>query len=161
MRLDVCVGQLKTRRPRPVLCAKAYSIFKNALRTHTGNEPRMNSYNNSALEERLQQSRVFKRLVLRKLQARRLQEGEVQMGVYETIASEFMSLPSLDNVDRLSTVYGYSRVRRAMSLLDNLVFEEFFYGKLHLYPLWIKQFTRLLDAARPRAIVKELMSSQE
>ena len=135
--------------------------FKNALRTHTGNESRMNSSNNSALEERLQQSRVFKRLALRKLQARRLQEGQVQMGVYETIASEFMSLPSLDNVDRLSTVYGYSRVRRAMSLLDNLVFEEFFYGKLHLYPLWIKQFTRLLDAARPRAIVKELMSSQE
>lgn len=121
----------------------------------------MNSSNNSALEERLQQSRVFKRLALRKFQARRLQEGQVQMGVYETIASEFMSLPSLDNVDRLSTVYGYSRVRRAMSLLDNLVFEEFFYGKLHLYPLWIKQFTRLLDAARPRAIVKELMTSSD
>ena len=135
--------------------------FKNALRTHTGNEPRMNSSNNSAVEERLQQSRVFKRLALRKLQARRLQEGEVQMGVYETIASEFMSLPSLDNVDRLSTVYGYSRVRRAMSLLDNLVFEEFFYGKLHLYPLWIKQFTRLLDAARPRAIVKGLLTSSD
>jgi hypothetical protein len=67
----------------------------------------------------------------------------------------------LDNVDRLSTVYGYSTVRRAISILDNLVFEEFFYGKLNLYPLWIKQFTRLLDAARPRAIVKELMSSQE
>ena len=135
--------------------------FKNALRTHTRNEPRMNPSNNSTLEERLQQSRVFKRLALRKLHARRLQEGQVQMGVYETIASEFMSLPSLDNVDRLSTVYGYSRVRRAMSLLDNLVFEEFFYGKLHLYPLWIKQFTRLLDAARPRAIVKELMTSSD
>jgi len=135
--------------------------FKNALRTHTRNEPRMNPSNNSTLEERLQQSRVFKRLALRKLQTRRLQEGQVQMGVYETIASEFMSLPSLDNVDRLSTVYGYSRVRRAMSLLDNLVFEEFFYGKLHLYPLWIKQFTRLLDAARPRAIVKELMTSSD
>jgi hypothetical protein len=135
--------------------------LKNALCMHSGNEPRMNSSNNSALEERLQQSRVFKRLALRKLQGRRLQEGQVQMGVYETIASEFMNLPSLDNVDRLSTVYGYSRVRRAMSLLDNLVFEEFFYGKLHVYPLWIKQFTRLLDAARPRAIVKELMSSQE
>lgn len=116
---------------------------------------------NSAVEERLTQSRVFKRLALRKLQQRRLQEGQEQREVYGTIASEFMSLPSLDNVDRLSTVYGYSRVRRAISLLDNLVFEEFFYGKLQLYPLWIKQFTRLLDAARPRAIVKELMSSQE
>ena len=116
--------------------------------------------NHSALEERFQQSRVFKRLVLRKLRLRKLQEGQ-QKEVYETIASEFMSLPSLDNVDRLSTVYGYSTVRRAISLLDNLVFEEFFYGKLHLYPLWIKQFTRLLDAARPRAIVKELLTSSD
>jgi len=130
-------------------------------RTNTKVEPRMESPENSALEERLKQSRVFKRLALRKLRLRRLQEGQEQRDVYATIASEFMSLPSLDNVDRLSTVYGYSRVRRAMSLLDNLVFEEFFYGKLYLYPLWIKQFTRLLDAARPRAIVKELMSSQE
>jgi hypothetical protein len=113
-----------------------------------------------ALEERLKQSRVFKRLALRKMAQRRLQEGQDQH-LYATIASEFLSLPSLDNVDRLSTVYGYSRVRRAMSILDNLVFEEYFYGKLYLYPLWIKQFTRLLDAARPRAIVKELMSSQE
>ncbi len=121
----------------------------------------MNLLNNSTVEERLKQSRVFRRLALRKLQARRLQEGQEQREVYETIASEFMSLPSLDNVDRLSTVYGYSRVRRAVSLLDNLVFEEFFYGKLHLYPLWIKQFTRLLDAARPRAIVKELMTSSD
>ncbi len=121
----------------------------------------MNLLNNSTVEERLKQSRVFRRLALRKLQARRLVEGQEQREVYETIASEFMSLPSLDNVDRLSTVYGYSRVRRAVSLLDNLVFEEFFYGKLHLYPLWIKQFTRLLDAARPRAIVKELMTSSD
>jgi hypothetical protein len=117
--------------------------------------------NNSALEERLKQSRVFKRLALRKLRQRKLQEGQESKEVYETIASEFLSMPSLDNVDRLSTVYGYSRVRRAVSLLDNLVFEEFFYGKLYLYPLWIKQFTRLLDAARPRAIVKELFTSSD
>jgi len=116
---------------------------------------------NFDLEERLKQSRVFKRLALRKLQQRKLQEGQERRDVYSTIASEFLSLPSLDNVDRLSTVYGYSMVRRAISLLDNLVFEEFFYGKLYLYPLWIKQFTRLLDAARPRAIVRELMTSSE
>jgi len=115
---------------------------------------------NFSLEERLKQSRAFRRLALRKLRQRKLQEGQEPKEVYERIASEFMSLPSLENVDRLSTVYGYSRVRRAISLLDNLIFEEFFYGKLCLYPLWIKQFTRLLDAARPRAIVKELMSSQ-
>jgi hypothetical protein len=116
---------------------------------------------NTVLEERLKQSRVFKQLALRKLRLRRLQEGQEQRDVYATIASEFMCLPSLDNVDRLSTVYGYSRVRRAISLLDNLVFEEFFYGKLYLYPLWIKQFTRLLDAAKPRAIVRELLTSSE
>ncbi len=119
----------------------------------------MDSAKNSSLEERLEQSRLFKRLAVRKLGQRRLREGNEQREVYTTIASEFLSLPSLDNVDRLSTVYGYSRVRRALSLLDNSVFEEFFYGKLQLYPLWIKQFTRLLDAARPRAIVKELLTS--
>jgi hypothetical protein len=124
-------------------------------------ETRLELPQNSALDERLKQSQVFKRLALRKLRLRKLQEGQEQRDVYSTIVSEFMCLPSLDNVDRLSTVYGYARVRRAISLLDNLVFEEFFYGKLYLYPLWIKQFTRLLDAARPRAIVKELMSSQE
>lgn len=115
----------------------------------------------STLEERLDQSRVFKRVALRKLQQRRLREGQEPREVCATIASEFLSLPSLDNVDRLSTVYGYSRVRRAISLLDNLVFEEFFYGKLYFYPLWIKQFTRLLDAARPRALVKELLTSSD
>ena len=115
----------------------------------------------SALEDRLKQSRVFKRLALRKLGQRKLQEGQEPKKIYATIASDFLSLPSLENVDRLSTVHGYSRVRRAISLLDNLVFEEFFYGKLYFYPLWIKQFTRLLDAARPRAIVKELMSTSD
>jgi len=115
----------------------------------------------STLEERLNQSRVFKRLVIRRIGQRKLKEGEASNVLYETIASDFLDLPSLDNVDRLSTVYGYSRVRRAISLLDNLVFEEFFYGKLSLYPLWIKQFTRLLDAARPRAIVKELLTSSD
>jgi hypothetical protein len=58
-------------------------------------------------------------------------------------------------------VYGYAMVRKAISLLDNMVFEDFFYGKVELYPMWIKQFTRLLDAARPRQIVKELMTSSE
>jgi hypothetical protein len=115
----------------------------------------------SSLDERLRQSRVFKRLVIRRIGQRKLKEGEASNVLYETIASDFLGLPSLDNVDRLSTVYGYSRVRRAISLLDNLVFEEFFYGKLSLYPLWIKQFTRLLDAARPRAIVKELLTSSD
>ena len=113
------------------------------------------------LEERLKQSRTFRRLVLRKLDQRKLQEGDDPRNVYGTIASEFLALPSLDNVDRLSTVHGYSEVRRAIGLIDNVVFEEFFYGKLSLYPLWMKRFTRLLDAARPRAIVKELLMSSD
>jgi len=133
--------------------------FKNGLFGITEFEPCMDLTRNSGLEERLKQAQVFRRLALRKLQQRKLQEGNEQRDVYGTIASEFLSQPSLDNVDRLSTVYGYSRVRRAISLLDNMVFEEFFYGKLYLYPLWIKQFARLLDAAKPRAIVKELLSS--
>jgi len=119
----------------------------------------MDFQKDSSLEARLKQSRAFKRLVLRRIGQRKLREGETPNVLCETIASDFLDLPSLDNVDRLSTVYGYSRVRRAISLIDNLVFEEFFYGKLSLYPLWIKQFTRLLDAARPRAIVKELLTS--
>jgi hypothetical protein len=152
---------VKTPPDRHVFLPSFVHELKNGLRWHREAEPRMEPNQTSALEERWTQSRVFKRLALRKLQLRKLQEGQEQRDVYATIASEFMNLPSLDNVDRLSTLYGYSRVRRAISLLDNLIFEEFFYGKLYLYPLWIKQFTRLLDAARPRAIVKELMSSQE
>ena len=114
---------------------------------------------NSQIDERLSQSSAFKRTVLRKFRQKRLQNGDETIGVYSMIASEFLCMPSLDNVDRLSTVYGYARVKKAISLLDNLVFEEFFYGKFCVYPLWMKQFARLLDAARPRAIVKELMTS--
>jgi hypothetical protein len=114
----------------------------------------------STIKDRLSQSRAFKQVVLRKLQQKRLQrERDNPKGLYSTIVSEFLSLPSLDNVDKLSTLYGYARVRMAISLLDNLVFEEFFYGKLSMYPLWMKQFARLLDAARPRAMVRELMTS--
>jgi hypothetical protein len=114
----------------------------------------MNLHKKSSIDERLSQSRAFRRTVLRRLQS----ECDPR-GMYSTIASGFLSLPSLDNVDRLSTVYGYARVRKAISLLDNLVFEEFFYGKLSIYPLWMKQFARLLDAARPRPMVRELMTS--
>jgi len=113
----------------------------------------------STIEARLSQSRAFKRAALRKLQLKTWRSGSEIRELHYTIASEFLCLPSLDNVDRLSTVYGYAQVRKAISLLDNLVFEEFFYGKFPIYPMWMKQFTRLLDAARPRAIVRELMTS--
>ena len=113
----------------------------------------------STIDDRLSQCRMLKRAVQRRLQQRKWQDDNETKEMYSTIASQFLCLPSLDNVDRLSTVYGYARVRRAISFLDNLVFEEFFYGKLSIYPLWMKQFTRLLDAAKPRSIVRELMTS--
>ena len=122
---------------------------------------RMELQTTSLIEERQKQTIMFKRLVGRKFTQRRLQHGYDYREPYSTIASEFLALPSLDNVDRLSTVYGYATVRKAISLLDNMVFEDFFYGKVGLYPMWIKQFARLLDAARPRQIVKELMTSSE
>jgi hypothetical protein len=114
----------------------------------------------STIDDRLSQCRILRRAVQRRLQQKRLHESETKE-LHATIASEFLCLPSLDNVDRLSTVYGYARVRKAIGFLDNLVFEEFFYGKLSIYPLWMKQFTRLLDAAKPRAIIRELMTSSE
>jgi hypothetical protein len=121
----------------------------------------MDMHMKSAIDERLSQSQTFRRVVLRRLRQRMLQGECDPRGLYQTIISEFLSLPSLDNVDRLSTVYGYARVRKAINLLDNLVFEEFFYGKVTIYPLWMKQFARLLEAARPRANVRELMTSSD
>jgi hypothetical protein len=121
-------------------------------------EPYMSVYT-SAIDDRLSQCSILKRTVQRRLRQKRWQNGSEARELYSTIASQFLCLPSLDNVDRLSAVYGYARVRKAISFLDNLVFEEFFYGKLSIYPLWMKQFTRLLEAAKPRAIVRELMTS--
>ena len=113
----------------------------------------------SGIDDRLTQCRMLRRALQRRLQLKKWCDATETKELYSTIASQFLCLPSLDNVDRLSTVYGYARVRKAISFLDNLVFEEFFYGKLSIYPIWMKQFTRLLDAAKPRAIVRELMTS--
>lgn len=103
---------------------------------------------------------MFKRVVLQKLCERRSRDRE-PVEFYLIIASEFLSLPTLDKVDRLSTVYGFERVRRTLSLIDNLVFAEFFYGKLFFYPLWIKQFAQLLTVAKTRHTVRDLMSSSD
>ena len=119
----------------------------------------METLDDDTLKERSKQARTLSRLILRKFneRMRQLQHGDL----YMTIASEFLHLPSLDNVDRLSTVYGHPRVRCALNLLDNFVFKQFFYGKVLLHPLWIKQFARLLDVAKPRPIVRELLTSTE
>ena len=112
------------------------------------------------LEVRSKQARMLNRLILRKFNER-MRRGQQSGEVYITIVSDLLSLPSLDNVDRLSTVYGYPLVRRALCLLDNLLFEEYAYGKVFFHPLWLKQFTRLLNAAKPRSIVQELLISSE
>ena len=123
-------------------------------------EVRLALTENCPLEERLKQSRVFKRVVLQKLCERKSRDSEpVEFSLI--IASEFLSLPTLDKVDRLSTVYGFERVRKTLSLIDNLVFSEFFYGKIFFYPLWIKQFSKLLAVAKTRHMVRDLMSSDQ
>ena len=120
----------------------------------------MDTLNDHALEERSKQGRMLSRLIMRKFNEK-MRRGNPPGEVYISIASDFLHLPSLDNVDRLSTVYGYPCVKCALNLLDNLVFEEFFYGKVPLHPLWIKQFTGLLDAAKSRPIIRELLTSTQ
>ena len=117
----------------------------------------METIDDSTLEERSKQARTLSRLILRKFneKMRRIHLGEL----YMTIVTEFLYLPSLDNVDRLSTVYGHPRVWCALTMLDKLVLKEFFYGKIFIHPVWIKQFTQLLDVAKPRPILNELLTS--
>lgn len=132
--------------------------FTNAKNTKSLFEIRLAPFENSSLEERLKQSKMFKRVVIQKLSERRFRDSE-PVEFYMVIASEFLSSPTLDKVDRLSTVYGFDRVRKTLSLIDSLVFKEFFYGKLFFYPLWIKQFAQLLAVAKTRNTVRDLMSS--
>lgn len=77
------------------------------------------------------------------------------------IASRFMDSPTLENVHHLCLFYGYAKVRSTLVKVENAIFEDFFYGKVFLYPLWLKRLSRIFDAARPRAQVRELLSSQE
>jgi hypothetical protein len=100
-------------------------------------------------------------VVLRKILGKAKAVEVEQARVDQTIALKFLESPTIENVDELSYVFGYSRVRRAIHILDKVVFEEFFYGKLSFYPLWIKRFAQLFDAAKPRQAVRELNSNQE
>jgi hypothetical protein len=106
------------------------------------------------------QTRYLKRFVLRRIAKRKPREPNANFWDWE-IASRFMEFPSLENVHHLCLFYGYAKVRNALIKVESAIFEEFFYGKIFLYPLWLKRFSRIFDAAKPRAQVRELLSSQE
>jgi hypothetical protein len=106
------------------------------------------------------QTRYLKRFVLRRIAKGKPSEPNANFWDWE-IASRFMEFPSLENVHHLCRFYGYAKVRGALTRVENAIFEEFFYGKIFLYPLWLKRFSRIFDAAKPRAQVRELLSSQE
>ena len=106
------------------------------------------------------QTRYLKRFVLRRIGKGKPSEPNANFWDWE-IASRFMEFPSLENVHHLCLFYGYAKVRSALIKVENAIFEEFFYGKIFLYPLWLKRFSRIFDAAKPRAQVRELLSSQE
>jgi hypothetical protein len=104
------------------------------------------------------QTRYLRRFVLRRIAKGKTSERNANFWDWE-IASRFME--SLENVHHLCLFYGYAKVRSALTKVENAIFEEFFYGKIFLYPLWLKRFSRIFDAAKPRAQVRELLSSQE
>ena len=106
------------------------------------------------------QTRYLKRFVLSRIAKGEPSENNANFSDWE-IASRFMEFPSLENVHHLCLFYGYAKVRSALIEVENAIFEEFFYGKIFLYPLWLKRFGRIFDAAKPRAQVRELLSSQE
>lgn len=110
--------------------------------------------------KRRAQTRYLKRFVLRRMTQRATTQSTDNTCDRE-IAIRFMECPSLENVHHLCLFYGYAKVRSALIKLENAIFEDFFYGKIFLYPLWLKGFSRIFDAARPRAQIRELLSSQE
>ena len=106
------------------------------------------------------QTRYLKRFVLRRMTSRTGTQANSNIWDRET-AIRFMECPSLENVHHLCLFYGYAKVRSALPKVENAIFEDFFYGRILLYPLWLTRFSRIFDAARPRAQVRELLSSQE
>lgn len=112
------------------------------------------------LEKRHTQTRYLKRFVLRRLAKKEDAESD-RSTCHKEIAFRFMEAPTLENVHHLCLFYGYGKVRSALVRLENALFEDFFYGKIFLYPLWLKRFSKIFDAARPRPQIRELFSSQE
>jgi len=110
--------------------------------------------------KRQAQTRYLKRYVLRRLAEKTGPQPNAAVCDKE-IALRFMDCPSLENVHHLCLFYGYAKVRSALIKVENAIFEDFFYGRVFLYPLWLKRFSRIFEAARPRGQVRELLSSQE
>ena len=110
--------------------------------------------------KRQAQTRYLKRYVLRRLTEKTGPQPKTAVCDKE-IALRFMDCPSLENVHHLCLFYGYAKVRSALIKVENAIFEDFFYGRVFLYPLWLKRFSRIFEAARPRGQVRELLSSQE
>ena len=106
------------------------------------------------------QTRYLKRFVLRRITRRSHARNDGNTRDRE-IAARFMQSPSLENVHHLCLFYGYAKVRSTLAKVENVIFEEFFYGRIFLYPLWFKQFSMIFEAARPRAQIRELLSSQD
>jgi len=106
------------------------------------------------------QTRYLKRFVLRRMRRRTGTQANSNVSDRE-IASRFMECPTLENVHHLCLFYGYAKVRSALIKVENAIFEDFFYGRIFLYPLWLKRLSRIFDAAKPRAQIRELLSSQE
>ena len=106
------------------------------------------------------QTRYLKRFVLRRIAKGKNSEPSANAWDFE-IASKFLELPSLENVHHLCLFYSYAKVRNALIKVESAIFEEFFYGKIFLYPLWLKRFSTIFDAAKPRSQVRELLSDQE
>ena len=106
------------------------------------------------------QTRYLKRFVLGRI-AKRTSTQANSIAWEREIASRFMECPTLENVHHLCLFYGYAKVRSALIKVENAIFEDFFYGRIFLYPLWLKRFSRIFDAARPRPQIRELLSTQE
>jgi hypothetical protein len=105
------------------------------------------------------QTRYLKRFVLRRIAKEINSEPNAYSWDWE-IASRFLEFPSLENVHHLCLFYSYAKVRSALIKVESAIFEEFFYGKIFLYPLWLKRFSTIFEAAKPRAQVRELLSDQ-
>ena len=105
------------------------------------------------------QTHYLKRFVLRRIAKEKNSDPNAYSWDWE-IASRFLEFPSLENVHHLCLFYSYAKVRSALIKVESAIFEEFFYGKIFLYPLWLKRFSTIFEAAKPRAQVRELRSDQ-
>ena len=125
-----------------------------------GSDTKMGADARDSFAIRDTQTRYLKRFVLRRIKRRSRAQDDGNAWERE-IARRFMECPSLENVHHLCLFYGYAKVRSTLAKVENAIFVEFFYGRIFLYPLWFKQFSKIFDAAKPRTRIRELLSSQD